>query len=480
LLDAMADLDEDGRVGEKLVANGIDPDTGGSLAQVDVEELAALLSGRSLDQADQRMLQRHSDTSPTFGLPPQVTPTEIASAGWGVVFSTDADDSLRRALQPLIEHRRSQVPDAARFHVLDYAPGEKFRSWLNRHGAVAGSPDPARVPYYLLIVGSPASIPFEFQYLLDVDYAVGRIAFDEIDDYRRYSESVVAFETAAPSADVPRALFFGTAHSGDAATRLSSERLMQPLVKGHHDQQPVVERCGGIASSLLGSDATRANFVDAISGANGGLSLLFTASHGLGGLRPDDTRQRDLHGALVCQDWLGGPVDAATQAVTSDALVGARIHGLVAFLFACFGGGTPELDEFPQIVGEPRPRIANEPFVAALPQAMLAHKAGGALAVIAHVDRAWSYSIDSDGVSQLLTFENLLSSALLGEPLGHAMRFFNDKYAALSTDLASLQREIDDGLGVTPIELARVWVERTDAQNIVLLGDPAVRIPVPS
>jgi hypothetical protein len=151
---------------------------------------------------------------------------------------------------------------------------------------------------------------------------------------------------------------------------------------------------------------------------------------------------------------------------------------MIAFFFACYGAGTPETDEFPRVAGGGRPKIADEPFVAALPNALLAHENGSALAAIGHVERAWGYSITGRAGVNLQAFENALGQIVVGRPVGAALGDFNDKYAALSTNLASLLREMEYGLSVPPSKLAALWTERNDAQNFVLLGDPAVSLRV--
>ena len=190
--------------------------------------------------------------------------------------------------------------------------------------------------------------------------------------------------------------------------------------------------------------------------------------------------QMAKQGALLCQDWPGyGSIDPGHYFTGAELPDDANVHGMVSFHFACYGAGTPKEDNFVHQPGEKPPQIANRAFVAELPKRLLNHPRGGALAVIGHVERAWGYSIyHADAGPQLLPFQNAIGRILIGNPVGYSIKDFNERYAALSTNLANLLEEISFGARVSDNQLAQLWIDRNDAQNYVVLGDPAARLRV--
>ena len=149
------------------------------------------------------------------------------------------------------------------------------------------------------------------------------------------------------------------------------------------------------------------------------------------------------------------------------------------FISLCYGAGTPARDRFIHEPNSPPPEIAPQSFIAALPKALLTHPAGGALACIGHVERAWGCSfITPKAGSQTLPFENAIGRILKGEPVGLAMKDFYERYASLSVSLSSMLEELSFGASIPNDDLASAWVARNDAEGYLILGDPAVRLRV--
>jgi hypothetical protein len=464
--------------------NGVDAETGGyALPPLSAADLAACARRGAPEPPESAELSawlRARRTAPR-GLA-EGDPTDLAQAGWGIVFAA-ADPRaplIREALSELLEHRRAQASarDPRFYRELKgddgYRPGETKGRFLVRQGVGPGPAEPARLPYYLLLAGDPGAIPYEFQYQLDVPYAVGRLAFENLDDYAAYAASVVRAETAptpaAGAGDRLRLALFGPHHPGDPGTTLTSTELVAPLA----------EKLGSLAGCelkcALADQATKTQLAAYLGGAEA-VDLLFTAGHGV--VLPNGSPRQPLHqGALLCQGWPGAkawhePLNPDHYFAAEDLDPARRLDGLIAFHFACYSGGSPAWDDFAPTV-HARVPVAPQPFVARLPQRLLA---AGALAVVGHIEKAWECSVDWPGVGpQIRVFETLLRKLLAGAPLGAAMEGFAERYAELSTELCGLLQDLWRGEPQDDDLLAGLWKASNDARNYAVLGDPAVRL----
>jgi hypothetical protein len=466
---------------EPLMFNGIDGASGEYLLPpLQPELISTIARNETPDKAHLAELKRWWERVSQAHFAPiaDVDPRNLAETGWGVIFAHGADPAIRDALAPLLDLRKNQAGPYYKEYAgqLAYRPEETKQNFLARHGAGPGPANPEKVPYYLLIVGDPEAIPFRFQYQVDVQYAVGRIHFDTVDEYARYARSVVEAETTLPKKP-RRAVFFGVRNRDDQATRLSADQLVNPLAAALAADAPE-----WALSTVLADEATKAKLATLLGGADTP-AFLFTASHGMG--FPNNHPLQARHqGALLCQDWPGRlawrrPIPQDFYFAGDDINADAGVHGLISFHFACYGAGTPKEDEFAFKALGARAEIAPNAFLAGLPRRLLAHENGGALAVIGHVERAWGYSFFWDRAGrQLEAFQSTLIRLLSGYPVGAATEYLNQRYAELSSDLSAELEDIRFGKIADDRELSGMWTANNDARSYVIIGDPAVRLGV--
>jgi len=476
----MSDLNPD----DLLFFNGINGANGDYEAQpLTLDALAKIAQGEKLDAQDLKELQEKRDakTQGHYAVVEGADPKDLSTTGWGVIFAfadQDKTPAIKEALRPLLEHRKMQAAKVKAHYYKEYEgpaayrPNESKNDFLTRHGAGPGPADPDKVPYYLLIVGDPEAIPYRVQFQLDVQYAVGRIYFDTLEEYAAYAQRVVQAETQA--AFLPRrATFFNVSNPGDKATQLSAEKLIAPLSASMKGDQPDWQ-----IDVLTPADSTKARLGSIFNGGAETPALLFTASHGMG-FPNGDPRQLPHGGALLCQDWPGpqkhrGPIPESFYFSADDVSADANLLGMMAFFFACYGAGTPKLDEFAHKTGQ-RAQIAPHSFLARLPRRLLTQ---GALAVVGHVERAWGTSFIWGSKEQIAVFESSFKRLTEGHPIGSAFEYFNERYAELSSDLSSQLEEIQFGGAVDSAKLASMWTANNDARSYVVIGDPAVKMPV--
>jgi hypothetical protein len=225
--------------------------------------------------------------------------------------------------------------------------------------------------------------------------------------------------------------------------------------------------------------------------------VMLSVSHGLG--RPE-------------QGWASPEQQHATQGALSIgpgcSLTGELLRatpflpGGMWFSVACFGAATPPTSAFhvwldhlaskglyagkPESVLEYLPRAGGRPFMAALPQALLANEQGP-LAIIGHSDLAWALSFmdeedPSKGrASRILSALEVLAN---GSRAGVAHSELMSSYREVNNDLtADYQAQEEARLYGTPdpVDPARQglrWMLRNDLRGYLLLGDPAARLAV--
>jgi hypothetical protein len=400
---------------------------------------------------------------------------EVSRAGWGLVVPPGLDNGVRQALHPLLAHRKRQATGLFRDDQrMVVAEGADVDSFLDRNGADRGMVIPRRLPYHLLIVGSPEEISFDFQHLLDANYSVGRLHFPDehgghdFDAYRRYARAVVDHEKRPRRR--PRATLFGV--ENDEVTRWVGRGVIAHLAADESWQGtwPV--------ETVTGPDATLPR-LERLLCEDAAPGVLFTAGHGARVPYEDPEerpRQERLQGALECA---GGEHWLRADRFPEDA----DLTGLVPFLFACYSGGTPEHDSFPDRPDATPRRIAERPFVSALARKMLSHRKP-ALAVIGHVDRAWTDSFDwrrelprdPEAKGQPTPFALALRALTAGHPVGYAMDFFGQAWSDLSNRMDDRVRTARNGAPEEWSRVARLWRARQDARGFAVFGDPAVRV----
>jgi hypothetical protein len=514
----------------ELYPNGLSPE-GKPLLRIDVTAAGKIArSKEGGEPKDRAVLYKAKNTAVNIkklGTVADVNQSKIIEARWAVVINALEDAALIKAIWPLIVHRMDQMGHKApevefrdgenagawvgRYTdggkkslktnwgqippVLIYRPGERVNAWLARppHNVGNGPVAPSRgVPFYLMLVGRPGPltesdetfIPLSFQYELDIFWAVGRICFTDalgqhrLTDYTTFAERLVQLEQRKDAADRLRKTItiFATQHEDDKSTIRSSTELAVPLNSWSNDPANIPVRNGFANELYLGEKATRSTFERILKGDAGKPpALLFTASHGLG-LPLSDERLSLHQGALVMGDWSGyGNVEREHWFAGEDLPADAQVEGSAAFLFACYGAGCPDRDEFIFDEEQGRPQIAHFPLIAQLPQQLLIR---GAIGVIGHLERAWTFSFSNDQANaQSQPFEDVLGRLMQGRPLGDALDQFNAIQGARAHALIEELDNIKFHKQVEDFELVKLWMARNDARNYALLGDPAARLP---
>ena len=212
--------------------------------------------------------------------------------GWGIIFCYGVSPAVYEALSELREHRRK----AAGRHYLEfvneraYRPGESAQDFVARQDRRDLALSGRLVTQYLLLVGDPEQIPFEFQYGLSLEYVVGRIDFDTPEEYSALRVAAWSWPSGTgwrcrrgPSSLRP-------ATPMTARPTGAREYLVAPITHSLEKQAPQ----GWQIDQVLAGEATRQHLLGLLGGRAAG-ALLFLAAHGMK-FKAGSSQQRDVIG----------------------------------------------------------------------------------------------------------------------------------------------------------------------------------------
>jgi hypothetical protein len=452
---------------------GVQAETGRYLPEIKESDLDHIAGASQLAQ-----IRAENANASHLAAIAEVQPDDLSLTGWGVIFSNATPvaqkQAIKDALKPLLELRKSQSGEL--FKIFDdqtgYRPGMGAEQWLTARGSSLQVVDPSQgVPYYLLIVGSPAEIPFEFQYDLDTYFAVGRISFDNAQEYSQYANNIAGFEKGAGRQK--SIAIFNARNDGDRATALLHDQIAIPLAQGSGAMKPLGAPQGYSMTTRLADTATKDELLNVLRDKP---ALLFTGSHGVA-FAATDPQQKVKQGAILTQDWAGpgSTISPDTYFTAGDVPSDLNLNGLIHFFFACYSAGCPKNDTFSYGANNQPVQISQDTIVARLPQKLLLQ---GAQAVIGHIDRAWAYSFQSNsGQAMIQSFRDPLVRLLQGRRVADALDVFDQRWTVLSAGLLTLIQNRDAMPSSVPAAvLANRWVARDDARNYIVLGDPAAKL----
>jgi hypothetical protein len=432
---------------------------------------------------------RDPGAGPEHFVDPGGDPNSLRDQGWGVIApSGEAGDRLLALARPLLDQRAAdQGTEVPIYRVPPDMTAAAAAAWIDRK--LVGNELQEAIPGYLLVLGRPDQVSFELQQVLAGSYHVGRLGFDAEVGYEAYIAKLLGRERA-PEAKPPRIVYF-TARDGTSATEIGHRLLMQPCIADAEQQRAAGRFPVGEIATIEEEDPARA--ADRLIAAAADPGILFSCSHGAGAPREgwdSPARRRAQQGALC----LGRDQRLPPEAVAKAPFV----PGGVWLMFACFGGGTPrysayqpwltrlaaagEHDEDLAPVLTSLPREGEPPFIAALPEAALANP-DGPLAIIGHLDLAWSYGFcDLDKMSRgerHRRFHELVTQLVKGRRVGLSlgaslMRAKNQVQNELTVAAAEGARAGEDP--EQQVRLGHRWMVLQDLAGYVVLGDPAARL----
>jgi hypothetical protein len=390
--------------------------------------------------------------------------------------ASESLDPLPEPLARLVKARGANVfryrPhwEHSHFELIDSKRGE----YVPISGAAFGT-GPKCLPFYLMIYGDPESVPWSLQFILGANRCVGRLSIAG-EALENYVTALLADFPGSPS-DPYSVLVWAVDHGQDDITRVLRNQIADKLrvaVKSDAEM-----KCTFLDGMSAPSDATGHRLIAALTKEKPG--LIVTTSHGTTGPSANGSDMREM---------LGLPVDELHKPLDPIALVADwQPSGAIWFCHACCSAGSDAPSNFSSLFDESTEMhrlltsiAALGPSVAPWPERLLGAKAP-LRAFIGHVEPTFDFTLQNPLTGESMT--SALVSALYPGlfrrkprmPLGFAFRgWFNNRSPMFTS--WDFEQSRYDGKPEVVGKLLLYQLAMRDIQGTVILGDPAVLVPL--
>lgn len=404
--------------------------------------------------------------------------------GWGVVLpDTDLFSKIDRAhaldAAPSIKTLLASRPGAPVFRYRSTGVRGFLRRYYadgsERDVALSGPPrgiGDTKLPWYMLIAGTPNEIPWHVQYLMNATCFTGRLDLDEEASARYVDALVNGWKESVVSSNRP--VVWAVDNGPPDITWLMRGTIADPVAaKLRADLQ-----IGNKIAHLAGATATASGFINAVKLAQP--ALIVTTSHGLTSPISDPAVMRKQLGLLV--DGLGA-------SITPEALLDDwQPDGAIWYAHACCSAGSDvgtsykglvkagsSVEQTLEAVG------ALGAAVAPLPKALLGARKP-ARAFVGQVEPTFNYTLRNPENRQVLT--DSIQKALYNhmfrrepEPVGMAFARCYRHVGELFAQWHQLVRDVGRAVPGARETALRVQLMAIDRQSMVILGDPTAVLP---
>lgn len=432
----------------------------------------------------------------TTGQPLSAKPVDYTNwkekkVGWGIVLPEVEDVECRaedraRALDAPECIQRLVAERGKEFAAEGGVPVFRYRADLDlgllRRYSLAGKPSdpgfggergigPNRMPWYLLIVGSPKEIPWRVQYRLQMDAYVGRLDLDS-EGLQRYVDALLS---DWPQGGVQRRtpVFWAVDHGVQDITRVMRRTIAEKLAREFaQDEDGDFDMERGVLSD---DKATHAALASALEERHP--AFVVTTSHGM---------TLPLNDSKLLAAQLGLPLDAGNDVMDPGVLTTSwSPYGTIWYAHACCSAGCEATSSFTG-VAKAESTLANTltalsdvgPVTAPLPKHLLGGPAP-ARAFVGHVEPTFDWTLRDVRNGQTMTaplveaFYDQLHLATR-PPLGYALHHYHRGVGSLWRDYFSAIELVDEQQAPED-SVRRTKLVASDREALVLLGDPTVR-----